>query len=86
MSGVRPVVEAAVSGAGGRVPGTGWTVLGAGTAVSGEGAVSAQSRHPAREFLDAPQKLVLVRRFAYARERGRGNSLDDAVCKVGRSV
>jgi hypothetical protein len=33
---------------------------GAGTAVCGEGAVplSAESCHPAREFLDAPQKLV----------------------------
>jgi hypothetical protein len=67
-----------------RVPGTGWTVLGAGTTVFGERAVplSAENRHPAREFFDAPQKLVVVRRLANARERG--NSLDDAVCTVGR--
>jgi hypothetical protein len=55
--------------------------------VSGEGTVplSAECCHLAREFLYAPQKLVVVCRFASARERGRGNSLDDAVCTVGSS-
>jgi hypothetical protein len=56
--------------------------------VSGRGAValSSESRHPAREFLDAPQKLVVVRQLANARECGRGNSLDDVFGTVGRSV
>jgi hypothetical protein len=48
--------------------------------------LSAESCHLAREFLDAPQKQVVVRRLANARERGRGNSLDDAVCTVCRGV
>jgi hypothetical protein len=95
MSGGRSVVGATVSGAGravsaagARVPGTRWTDPGAGTTVSGEGTVplSAESRHPEREFLDAPQKLVVVCWLANARDRGRGNSLDDAVGVVGRGV
>jgi hypothetical protein len=94
MSGGRPVVGAANSGAGWavsaagvRVPGSRWTVRGAGTAVSGQGAVplSAERCHPAKEFLDAPQKLV-VRWLANARERRRENLLDDAVSAVGRDV
>jgi hypothetical protein len=40
----------------------------------------------AREFLDASQKLVTVRRLAHSRECGRGNSLCDAVCTVGRGI
>jgi hypothetical protein len=95
MSGGRPVAGAAVSGAGRAVsaagvtvPGTRWTVPGAGTAVSGEGAVplSAENYHPAREFLDAPQKFVVVCWLTNARECGRGNRLDDAVSAVGRGV
>jgi hypothetical protein len=80
VSGVRPVVGAAVSGAVVRVHG-------ARTTVSGEGAVplSAQSRHPVREFLDALQKLVVCW-LANAHERGWGNSLDDTVGAVGRGV
>jgi hypothetical protein len=71
-----------------RVPGAGPKVSGTGTTVPGEGAVplSAESRYLARELLDAPQKLLIVRPLANARERGRGNSLGDAVCTVGRSV
>jgi hypothetical protein len=88
MSGGRPVAGAAVSGAGVKVPGTRWTVSGAGTTVSGEGAVplSAESRDPAREFLEAPQKLGVVCWLTNDRERGRGNSLNDAVGAVGRGV
>jgi hypothetical protein len=48
MSGGRPVVGAAVSRAGRAVSG------------EGEAPLSAESCHPAREVLDAPQKLVVV--------------------------
>jgi hypothetical protein len=94
MSGGRPVVGAAISGAGRavsaagvRVPASRWTVSGAGTAVSGQGAVplGAESCHSAREYLDASQMLV-VSWLANARERGWGNRLDDAVSSVGRDV
>jgi hypothetical protein len=83
----RPVVGAAVSGAGVRFPGSGWTVSGAATTVSGEGAVplSAESRHPATEFLDVTKKFVVCW-LAHVRERGRGNSPDDAVGAVRSAV
>jgi hypothetical protein len=73
MSGGRPVVGAAISGAG--------------RAVSGQGAVplGAEGCHSAREFLDASQKLIVCW-LANAHERGGANSLDDAVSAVGRDV
>jgi hypothetical protein len=77
-----------VAGAGGAAPGSVVMVPWAGRTVPGAGAIplTAKSRHPARDFLDALQKLVIVRRLANARERGRGNSDGDTVCTVGRSV
>jgi hypothetical protein len=48
--------------------------------------LSAENCHPAREFLDAPQKRVVFCWLANASERGRGNCLDDTVSAVGPGV
>jgi hypothetical protein len=73
MSWGRPVVVV-VSGVGVRFPG-------AETTVSVDGAVplSAGSRYPAKEFLDANQNLDVVCWFGNALGRRQGNSLHDAV-------
>jgi hypothetical protein len=81
MSGERSVVGAAISGDGRavagtvvRMPGTRAMASGAEPTVPGEGALPlrAEGRHLEREFLDVHQKLVIIRRLANARERGRG--------------
>jgi hypothetical protein len=65
-------VREAVPGAVVRVSGAGETVPGASATVPREEAVpfSAESRHLARELLDAPQELVIVCRLANAQEHG----------------
>jgi hypothetical protein len=96
MSGERSVVGTTISGDGRAVPGTvvssrdgaGTMVSGAQMTVPGEWVVplSAESHHLEREFLDAHQKLVIVRRLANVRECGWRSSLGDVVCTVGSSV
>jgi hypothetical protein len=63
-------------------------IPGVGAMVSGDGSVplGTESHNLAREFLDALQKLVIVRRFAKSLEREWGDNLDDAVCTVDRGV
>jgi hypothetical protein len=48
--------------------------------------LSTESRHLVGEVLDAPEKLVIARQLANARECWWRNSLGDAVCTVGRGV
>lgn len=84
----RSVVGAAVFGTGGAIPGAIVRVSGAGATVPGAGAVplSAELRHLAREFLDAPQRLGVDYWLASADERRWGDGLGDAVCTEGRGV